>query len=533
MVSKRHGNDSKELMKIRFRLAKILIKKYRDYKHAEQHFREALLTLEAYSGRIEKEIEFLQSVWHALGEKLQNIQNTLLHVLSHKLQYAIEIADAAIASKDGDRTSKTTLSRVLLTSGSVRRLHFACSLKRCLEKTIEDLKTWHQMFDPTWFMISRVSSQEVDKSLDSYNANQAESVTVLKNLRRAARQSRWRPAQTAKLFEESDIVPDTRRDVAGPTIQKAELHSGENVIINTFTPDPRASLDMVRDDINKLVLTLANVEPNNFGLLQCYGIINRENNPCDAQFTTPQTLKLPTYDFLFLLPPQLTNPSHLRYHLTHYETTTLNMRLSLAQSLSNAVAYVHVSHFVHKNIRPETILNFHSQGTSTLVPFLLGFERFRTADGQTFRTGDSKWERDIYRHPTRQGLWPEEEYTMLHDIYSLGVVLLEIGLWSSFIITDDSGNTSPGPQLPISEYLTRDLRTRSRAVKDVLGELARKKLPSCMGTKYADVVVGCLRCLDVEDPGLGYEDQSLDRDDLAVAVEFVENVIVRLHEISL
>ena len=35
---------------------------------------------------------------------------------------------------------------------------------------------------------------------------------------------------------------------------------------------------------------------------------------------------------------------------------------------------------------------------------------------------------NVYRHPSRQGAI-RKGHTKLHDIYSLGVVLLEIGLW--------------------------------------------------------------------------------------------------------
>ncbi|KAF4540152.1 Het-s domain protein [Lasiodiplodia theobromae] len=41
---------------------------------------------------------------------------------------------------------------------------------------------------------------------------------------------------------------------------------------------------------------------------------------------------------------------------------------------------------------------------------------------------DNDLERNLYRHPDRQGR-PKTSFSKLHDIYALGVVLLEIGLW--------------------------------------------------------------------------------------------------------
>jgi hypothetical protein len=62
--------------------------------------------------------------------------------------------------------------------------------------------------------------------------------------------------------------------------------------------------------------------------------------------------------------------------------------------------------------------------------------RFRSKyDGgvTSFRAEDLDPRRWPYRHPQRWGEKVKWPFTMLHDIYSLGVVLLEIGLWQSLI----------------------------------------------------------------------------------------------------
>src|ERR1700742_2371886 len=85
----------------------------------------------------------------------------------------------------------------------------------------------------------------------------------------------------------------------------------------------------------------------------------------------------------------------------------------------------------YKNIRPETILIFASDSLRLEYPFLVGFEKFRPASGHTYRVGDTRRERYLRRHPKRQGISVEEDFKMQHDIYSLGVCLLEIGKWTS------------------------------------------------------------------------------------------------------
>jgi len=121
---------------------------------------------------------------------------------------------------------------------------------------------------------------------------------------------------------------------------------------------------------------------------------------------------------------------------------------------------------------------------------------------------------------------------MPHDIYSLGVNLLELGLWSSFITYPPSPPVSPSPAptlspadpdpdpnpsadppppsytedidpaLPIppnfvKEHLEqKDARKRAHAIKAHLIALAARELPARMGRKYTDIVLLCLRCLD-------------------------------------
>ena len=162
---------------------------------------------------------------------------------------------------------------------------------------------------------------------------------------------------------------------------------------------------------------------------------------------------------------------------------------------------------------------------------------------------------------------------MQHDIYSLGVVLLEIGLWESFINYPPRSLPFPSPSLlptdvakpaPLSISLDelhpvpppfvavqrgeRDTIKRATAIKTQLISLALEKLPAKMGNKYADIVLSCLRCLDrvsgtwsgeIEREGEsrveggGFEDADvLDEDGIVVGVKYIERVLLKIQEIS-
>jgi len=149
---------------------------------------------------------------------------------------------------------------------------------------------------------------------------------------------------------------------------------------------------------------------------------------------------------------------------------------------------------------------------------------------------------------------------MQHDIYSLGVVLLELGLWQSFI-SFLPGSDDPSTALPPSFVQAlesqKDTRKRATAVKGALTTLATDLLPARMGQKYTDVVLLCLQCLDGA-PGVaaagaevnksgergggagaglgvgwGEEEGILDEDGIVVGVRYIERILLRMQEISI
>jgi hypothetical protein len=89
---------------------------------------------------------------------------------------------------------------------------------------------------------------------------------------------------------------------------------------------------------------------------------------------------------------------------------------------------------------------------------------------------------------------------MQHDTYSLGVVLLEIGLWISFVLYDQGEGTASPVQNdilgPVDLARPRNPHGSASRNKLELEDLAIRELPSRLGKRYTDVVLLCLRCLD-------------------------------------
>ncbi|KAI9666469.1 MAG: hypothetical protein M1821_004405 [Bathelium mastoideum] len=109
-------------------------------------------------------------------------------------------------------------------------------------------------------------------------------------------------------------------------------------------------------------------------------------------------------------------------------------------------------------------------------PWVLGFDFSRPESYFSYGIEDPCPSRDIYRHPERQQS-PSQPFKKLHDIYALGVVLLEIGLWQ--------------PALSLEKDHFKRLRDPT-LIKKCLTAQAEKRLSPRAGEKYKAVVLKCL-----------------------------------------
>lgn len=96
---------------------------------------------------------------------------------------------------------------------------------------------------------------------------------------------------------------------------------------------------------------------------------------------------------------------------------------------------------------------------------------------------DFEVEPNLYRHPNRQGR-PTHQFSRLHDIYALGVVLLEIGLWVTLsrLMEAKIREAENSGRLPNRKKVAEDLMT-----------LAAQGLPKEMGVGYTKAVLACLK----------------------------------------
>lgn len=179
---------------------------------------------------------------------------------------------------------------------------------------------------------------------------------------------------------------------------------------------------------------------------------------------------------------------------------SLNDRFSMAYTLALSLSNVHASCWVHKNIWSRGILLFletpsgvnateihdhrlKPKSGNRIVSYLSDWGYARSEQQGTDMRSDFEVEPNLYRHPRRQGR-PTQQFSRVHDIYALGVVLLEIGLWATLSRVMES---------KIREAENSGRLPKPKMILDELVARAALHLPKEMGLGYTQAVLSCLR----------------------------------------
>ena len=503
---------------------KIADKRYRRYgkelkeilsalRDAEIEINEGVLRLEAGWLRWTTQLDSLKRMRHVMDEDHMQLFVELMHVLAGKLEMVTAMLRRVVRGLD--RGPKPSDIRLI-----PRRLPYAFR-KKSIDKAVEELEAWQKVSDPSWFLILRMSDHRIDSELaaDSFAVSTSipSSVTIRDALNGVPKKRLALPPDELMKMSIAKI------HLCGSRLASRRVSTGVTRFILDRIECP-ASVDyqVVKRDARDLAARLQHDEPQSFGLLPCKGFLTEkvtENFETRILFT-----------MVFKVPGEFSRVRSLRDYLLSTTTpNSLSNKFEMARELARSIGYVHTFGFVHRNIRPETILTFDAIGRKIPATFLAGFESFRKEEGRTLRRGDDAWERNLYRHPSRQGLSLQHNYIMQHDIYSLGVCLLEVGLWQSFVEHGQPG-TQPRPsallKTPKDASKQQLLTHTQRNLQGVLLSLARDQLPRVMGSKYAEIVETCLTCLEPDNVDFGDQREFEDEDGIRVGVRYIEKVSV-------
>lgn len=167
----------------------------------------------------------------------------------------------------------------------------------------------------------------------------------------------------------------------------------------------------------------------------------------------------------------------------------LDARFNLAIALAETVLNLHTVGWLHKAICSDNVIFFGYDGKfpptpDISSPYLAGFEYARSDNPlEISDEPPSSLEQDIYRHPLATGQ-AKVGFRKRFDLYALGLVLLEVGLWKTIASMHEW------------EDLTVIIEDQSQ--QSLLGMLHRgthsiiAQLEFCAGKDFADAVLLCL-----------------------------------------
>jgi hypothetical protein len=384
------------------RYGQYLVKRCNNYRKAEEGAQELLVSIEYNWAKTEVKIQFLKALAPNLDATYLALQSHILSYLEGKLKDATLTINQLIETKKRieGHDEKDLVARIksLTAMGPGKKTRYAFR-REALEAIVADLEKWQERFDPTWMLMMRMEYRAIDEMLTAESqkprSDQSSFIMNAKAMRDTARLSMEQvlPAQQKVWLDANSFNPVDLNSTSPTLLSITHLKdSGDQVMVDTVHCNPIADITRTTKEVCNLARVLSKVDPMTFGLLKCRGIIKGSEITRD-RLGSPK--ELPTFTFVFDISPELSNPRSLRSILQKATPYALNERFELARQLTHSILYVHTARFVHKNIRPETIVVFENEKSKIGASFLLGFEKFRHEDGQTYGAGDGLWEQNL------------------------------------------------------------------------------------------------------------------------------------------
>jgi serine/threonine protein kinase len=493
------------------------------YRKSGDHLAENLQEHDIQARQLEVCLTFVKAAHMSFSPEL----DILIRKALSRLTKTLETALAAL----GDNID---------TNGNIKRwrytLYGRSELKRDLQKIEKDQLLFYRSVQ--WSVLSGGSAVDACLTEEQQQGNQ--SLARAKQLKDAINlRMTGSDAKIPKMLIDEDGVPSgTYKPIPYSEAVVMRIESG-NTDIPTALVEQRPYAEAETKKIREIALILSRTDES-MAILPCKG------------FMAKPKARPSRFELVFPLPHGTSQPRTLRDILLGEESRagvpfSLTWRLRLGVRLATAIMFIHTSGLVHKNIRPENIilLKSHVEGPDEDRAakakhggdlFLIGFEFARKDDEASARIGDEIWWKNIYRHPERQGVHPEKDFSMLHDIYSLGVVLLEIALWRSMVL-EDTDRTTKEVQFRVNRdavKLNDKTSGRLRSPEDIkkaFVDKAKNFVSLVFGDKYQDIVLMCLTCLD--QGGLKDIENAKDQDGITLGMAYIERILTTLDEIIL
>lgn len=245
-----------------------------------------------------------------------------------------------------------------------------------------------------------------------------------------------------------------------------------------FDGDGMLAIDPLTDDRMERLVTLLQIrtKPKEFCVPPCLGyFVDERRTRIGLVFQAPGEVSAKT-------------PRSLLDLFGELSTASLSLRIHTAKALARWLLHLHSVRWFHKGIRSASVLFFTSHGSYELGnPYITGFEYARTSEDAQSTTKPPVGidNNDFYVHPDYLGDQRVAGYRQVYDIYSLGIVLIELAYWQPIDTILNRAAIAFGLQTPLKPEAARSLILGSKI--DVLDEVRSR-----LGERFVAAVEACL-----------------------------------------
>lgn len=245
---------------------------------------------------------------------------------------------------------------------------------------------------------------------------------------------------------------------------------------------------------------------------------------CDQ---APQPGKLPSqpnYVLVYKMAPHskedIDGVESLDVGLDHMKKPTLEDRMALATTLAESLYYLHSVNFLHKRITRWTVIfesgPFH-EDLDCRRPILSKFDFSKLGVLEKNKNKVVPLNAyNLYRH--QDTLHQRIEQARSHDIFGLGVILIEVALWKRIENVIDKDSEDSQKWYPALEKVNED------------GDDLRPNMKAEVGTEYTNAVSCCI--IGGERLGLPPDHAETEQDAIQVQEAFYNNVIQKLRRLT-
>lgn len=255
--------------------------------------------------------------------------------------------------------------------------------------------------------------------------------------------------------------------------------------------------ELVENRIGLLTDLLCSVKPDGFRAPPCLGYVKVIEGDHATRFGV--VFEKPSIGGL---PSKIIT---LRELLTQRPKPSLSKRVSLCAVLARCVHSFHAVNWLHKALRSDNIIFFVSSEPPNLsIPYVSGFELSRPSiiDQMTERPRFDPF-KDIYRHPNTQSSQSAGNYNKSYDIYSLGILIIEIALWmriEDIVGFENLSKAKPSALQEMQSWVLGrpQIGTAAPPPTPTDAEPCLQQVASACGDTFRNIVEHCLEADNIE-----------------------------------